>query len=211
MNQKIIDRIKKMFALANDDGAAAGEAENAMRMANKLMERHALSAIDLHTNEAMRIKFEPYFRNSWSKQVYNSVAKVYSCEFFSHGTKHNILVGAKSDTITASIVINALIGNIEKAGRGEGVKFKNGAALEIVRQCREILKARENNTEKVAGTGLVLCDVFDAKLKKAEEFMNAEFDISTQPVRMDSNEKGRAYGATLSPNAHLSNRKALTH
>ncbi|MBW1849370.1 MAG: DUF2786 domain-containing protein [Deltaproteobacteria bacterium] len=40
MNSKLIDKIKKMFALANDAGAAKGEAENAMRMANKMMERH---------------------------------------------------------------------------------------------------------------------------------------------------------------------------
>ena len=209
MNDKIIERIKKMFALANDAGAAAGEAENAMRMANNLMERHALSAIDLHTNEQMRVKFEPYFRYNWSKQVYNSVSELYNCKFFSHGTKNNIIVGAKSDTITASIIINALIENIGNAGKGEGIEFKNGAALEIVRQCREILEARKSNTETVVGTGLVLCDIFNAKLKKAQDFLDEEFNITSKRIRMDSNDKGRAYGATLSPNAHISNRRAL--
>lgn len=210
MNDKIIERIKKMFALANDDGAAAGEAENAMRMANKLMERHALSAIDLHTNEEIRMSFEPYHRNAWSKQVYNSIAELYSCEFISHGTRRNLIIGADSDSRTASIVARALIENIERAGEGERVAFRNGAALEIVRQCDAIMESRKNNPETVVGTGLVLCDVLDAKLERAKQFMHAEFGVITQTSsRMQSNEKGRAYGATLSPNAHLSNRKAL--
>ena len=67
MNDKIIERIKKMFALATNEGAAPGEAENAMRMANKLMEKYSLSALDLHTQEEITIKFGEKAHNTWKK------------------------------------------------------------------------------------------------------------------------------------------------
>ena len=124
MDKKLIERIKKMFALANDKGAAEGEAENAMRMANKLMEKHNLSHIDLHNSEDITIKFEDGTKFNWKRQIYNAVAKVYSCGFFIQGQDQCLIVGTDSDTVTASIVIHGLIDSIDKAGKGKGIAFK---------------------------------------------------------------------------------------
>lgn len=43
MEDKIINRIKKMLALANDAAAAEGERDNAMRMAYNLLAKHNLT------------------------------------------------------------------------------------------------------------------------------------------------------------------------
>jgi len=210
MEQKIIDRIKKMFALANCEGAAPGEAENAMRMANRLMEKHALSSLDLHTSDSITIKFEDGSNFNWVRQLYNAIAPVYSCGFFIQGKEQSLLVGTESDTITASIVANGLISNIKRASKGKGVTFANGAVLEISKQCRELIANRRLVAEKVPGTELSLVDVYDTKADLVRSFMDANLSLGKgRRSNMKGNEAGRAYGATLNPHANLSNRRAL--
>lgn len=208
MNERLLERIKKMFTLANDPGAAEGEAENAMRMANKLLEKHNLNIADLHTSDAVTIKFEDGVRNVWVKHLYNCIAPVYSCGFFVQGSEQCLLVGTESDTVTASIVIHGLIENINRAGKGKGVGFKNGAVMEISRQCKEIIVARKASPV-ISGTGLVLSKVYDAKYDKVREMMESLNLGKGRRNNMTTTNEGRAYGATLNPHAHMSNRKAL--
>ena len=210
MDKKLIERIKKMFALANCEGAAEGEAENAMRMANKLMEKYNLSSIDLHNSEDITIKFEDGTRWNWKRQIFNAIAELYSCECFREGSEQMLIVGTESDSVTASIVIHGLIDSIEKAGIGKGTAFRNGAALSIVAQCNDIIKERRQSTEKVAGTGLVLADVYDAKLDRARDFMYSNIKgLKSSSVRMNSSKEGVEFGRTLNPHARVSNKKAL--
>lgn len=209
MNEKIINRIKKMFALANDEGAAEGEAENAMRMANKLLEKYNMDVADLHTSERVTINFEGNVQQVWMKHLYNCVAPVYSCGFFTQNSKHGILVGTESNLVTASIVINGLIQNIKRAGKGKNTGFKNGAVIEIARQCAEIIAARKASPV-ISGTGLVLSAIYDAKMDKVNEFMDKKFNLETQKGRsITTTQEGRAYGSTLNPHAHMSNKRAL--
>jgi len=210
VNSKLIDKIKKMFALANDAGAAKGEAENAMRMANKMMERHNLTSMDLHNKEDITIKFEDGSRYNWIKHLYMAVAEVYSCGFFTQGSDQCLIVGAESDAVTASIVTHGLIDSINKQGKGQGIAFKNGAMFEIARQCREIIRARKDSTEIAPSTGLVLADIYATKHQRSLDFMDKNLNLKQgRRTKMNSNEAGRAYGASLNPHAHLSNKKAL--
>lgn len=45
--EKIINRVKKMMALANDSAASDGERENALRMSYALMAKHNLDMTDV--------------------------------------------------------------------------------------------------------------------------------------------------------------------
>ena len=209
MNEKIINKIKKMFALANDEGAAQGEAENAMRMANKLMEKHMLTSIDLHTSEEMSITFLDAHRYVWARHLYNAICPVYSCSMFLQGKKY-VLVGTESDMVTTGIVVDGLIKNIKRASKGQNVTFSNGAVLEIARQCREIIANRKTDVTPIVGTGLVLADVYDTKMDKVLDFMNDKFNLTSgKSTRMNSSNAGREYGSTLNPHANLSNKRAL--
>lgn len=211
MNDKLINRIKKMFNLANDPGAAKGEAENAMRMANRLLEKHNLKMADLHTQENMSIRIRDYNSASWIKQINLAISEVYSCVFFMSKRTNFTFVGTESNLVTCMMVSESLIDSINRAGKGKGTSFRNGAALEIVRQCNHIIRARRASTE-TAGTGLVLSAIYDKEMDRAEIFIKDMLNInltSSKSSRMNSNDAGRAYGATLNPNAHLSNKKAL--
>ena len=210
MNEKIINKIKKMFALANNEGAAPGEAENAMRMANKLMEKHMLTSIDLHTSEEMSITFLDAHRYVWVRHLYNAVCPVYSCSMFLHGKDRYVLVGTESDMVTTGIVVDGLIKSIKRASKGQGIEFSNGAVLEIARQCRQIIADRADSVEIAPGSGLVLADIFKTKMDLVTEFMNDKFNLSSgRRSSMNSSNAGREYGTTLNPHANLSNRRAL--
>lgn len=204
MEERLIEKIKKLFALANNEGAAPNEAENALRMANKLMEKHNLSSIDLHNKEDLTIKFEDGTRNQWARQIYASVAKVYSCGCFRQGSEQMLLVGTVSDTMTASIVANGLIDNINRAGKGKGVAFKNGAMFEVLGQCERIIQERADNREVIPGHGLVLADVYKSKADRVREYMDTNLNLSTSRAsRLNSSDEGREYGRTLNPHAQV--------
>lgn len=204
MEERLIEKIKKLFALANNEGAAPNEAENALRMANKLMEKHNLSSIDLHNKEDLTIKFEDGTRDRWIRQIYLAVSKVYSCGFFRQGTENCLLVGTVSDATTASIVANGLIDNINRAGKGKGVDFKNGAMFEVIEQCDTIIQERDNNKEVIPGHGLVLADVYQAKLDRVQEYMDTNLNITfRKSASMRFSNEGREYGRTLNPHAQV--------
>lgn len=48
---KLIAKLNKMFALANDPGATKGEAENALAFAQELMRKHNIYAVELVTDK----------------------------------------------------------------------------------------------------------------------------------------------------------------
>ena len=170
MDKKIIERIKKMFTLANDKGASLGEAENAFRMANKLMEKHNLSSMDLHNKEDLIFKFEDGSIHSWVNTLYSSISELYSCYTFRQGKHQRLIIGTESDCTTVSIIVHGLIDSIKNAGKNKGIAFKNGASFEIADQCNTIIEERRENTEIHAGSGLVLADIYDSKFSRSEEF-----------------------------------------
>lgn len=211
MEQKLIDKIKKMFALANDEGAAPGEIENALRMANKLMEKHNISSFDLHTQEEVIAKFCKGSKFIWVGQLYKAVAKVYSCSVFKSGTDRIVMVGAEGDAVTAKIVIEGLIESINRAGKGKGIAFKNGATSSLIRQCMDIVKNRKTENVKIPGTELALTDIYEQKYRNAVEFMNGMCNLTSGKARSQrASQEGLDYGNTLNPFARVGSKtKAL--
>ena len=209
-NNKIIEKIKKMFALANNAGATEGEADNAMRMANKLLEKHNLSMVDLHTQEEVGLKFNTGETTPWIRTVYNSVSRLYGCSYFyDPKQKINFIVGADSDRITAAIVIQYLIADIKKASKGKGASFRNGAAQELSHTCLNIRNERNASNETTA-TGIVLADIYKTKSELAQEFMDKNLNLSSgRRSNTKSSSEGRDYGKGLSPNARMSNKVAI--
>ena len=210
MNQKIIERIKKMFALANNAGSTEGEADNAMRMATKLLEKHNLSMVDLHTQEEVGLKFNTGETTPWIRTVYSSVSRLYGCTYFyDPAQKINFIVGTGSDRITAAIVIQYLIEDIKKAGKGKGAAFRNGAAQALSATCFNISSERNLSNETTA-TGIVLADIYKTKTQLAQEFMDKNLNLSSgRRSSTKSSSEGRNYGKGLSPNARMSNKVAI--
>jgi hypothetical protein len=67
----ILEKVKKLLALANDKGATEGERDNALRMAHGMLAKHNLDMSDLHrhvqhhgrTNRGSVLDFRVWLKN----------------------------------------------------------------------------------------------------------------------------------------------------
>lgn len=79
-NQKILDKIKALLALANDAGASPNEAATALRQAQKMMEQHGIeqAAVDAPTIGESHIKAGSKCRPSlWELNLTHIVADAF--------------------------------------------------------------------------------------------------------------------------------------
>jgi len=172
-NQRMIEKIKKLFALAANDSAVGNESENAMRMANKLLEKHAIDMLDLADNDKVSCTFCSDQNTKWVRVIYSSICSLYDCCFFvdkSWDKPKFMIIGKESNRITASIVIDHLVSQI-KSEKGKLNDFKLGAATSIYHMCNDIIKERKSSlSEILPGTGLIPLDLI-----KQNELLNKEW------------------------------------
>ena len=209
-HEKVIEKIKKLFALANCEGASENEAETAMRMANKLLDKHSLSNLDLTDNEKPVMRFTTGTNTIWIKSIYNGVSRLYDCKYFTSredGVMTHVLVGTVANLTTARIVIDQLLDQVKKETRGMNAAFRNSAGSALYWKCDKILQARkEDKGEIIPGTGLVPLDL----VKKAE-VANADYIAEhvgelgkPKKRRTEFSAEGKAYGNRLNPGARVS-------
>jgi len=171
MEEKILDKIRKLFALA-ENNPNENESESAMRQAKKMLDRHNLSMYQLIEKDSIGIKIEDNVNMPWVRIIYRNIGNLYDADYITskdqYGTQH-LLIGTESNRVTASIVISFVIDKIRRTSVGKGNGFRNAAAFGIQEQVVEILEARMNNKEEVIpGTGLVAVD--------ASEMMKEDID-----------------------------------
>ncbi|MDT3722973.1 DUF2786 domain-containing protein [Pseudomonas oryzihabitans] len=81
--QKILERVAKCFALAKDAGAAANEAETALRQARKLMQQHNLLDIDVQAvlaSEALVATGTRKAPADWLHKLALACAQAFDCD-----------------------------------------------------------------------------------------------------------------------------------
>ncbi|BAV39381.1 hypothetical protein BPT24_263 [Tenacibaculum phage pT24] len=97
----VLDKIEKLLSLANNEGASQGEIENAMKMAEKLMLKHDIEAVDieigsLEVNET-KVQFEEEkgFYPKWRYELLKELALANMCEHFysDKRTAVNVMTG----------------------------------------------------------------------------------------------------------------------
>jgi len=210
MENKILSKIKKMFAMANHKNSNKQEAENAMRMAQKLLDKHNLSMIDLEADKNdVSIAWGGTDTSPWIRGVYISVSRLYGCYYFFQPNQYNYIVGTESDRVTAVFVVEQLVQDIKSAGKGKGVDFKNGASFEVQLNCQKLIEERRKQNE-ITGTGIALIDVYSNKIKNASDYINKSLNMTSSKSRTSKmSREGMEYGKGLSPNARMSNKRAL--
>lgn len=118
---KIIDRVRKMLALANNAAATEGERDNAMRMAHNLLAKHNLDLADVGSTQPEEKRIEQVARMSvypWARGIAHSIAGLFFCEYyFSRGsgkTAHHYFVGKTSNAITAQEISQYVLDSVFK-------------------------------------------------------------------------------------------------
>lgn len=207
---KIINRIKKMLALANDLAATEGERDNALRMAFSTMAKYNIdqATVDKHSTVEQRIDFaNQSFSWIWAKRVQQMVADLFFCKFYWREKVNNTqvkyhFIGKESNAMTAAVMADWIVKSILKEARvlykqntsPETRAFATGAADRLAQRIHEIKQA-EMKQQEASGTGtaLVLASLYDTEQKANEEFWAATgAEIKSVKLR-DSDVDPRAY------------------
>jgi hypothetical protein len=175
--EKIIARVRKLLAIANDN-AAGGEHERdtAMKMALKLLAMHNLAMADVGSGEkppqeARVAEREVYYDYVWMRTMASAIAKLYFCHMFTTKTDKKdrsvfTFVGLESNVTTAremfSYVVKSVVAEASRATTAarENQTFKwsfcKGAAHRIWERCTALRKEAEKEQDDAPKTGTAL-------------------------------------------------------
>lgn len=209
MSEKIIDRVRKMLALANDLGATEGEREAALHHAYKTLAHHNLTMTDLEVKAEKRDSFTT---DNFSFPFARKIARIMGDLFFCYtinghkinGTQqHYIFVGTESNAATAMVMTDFIIKSVMKEGRKlykqntspECRSFCLGAAARLrARVDQMIAEAKSVDQPGEPGSALVLASMYDTEATCNTSLAEVLFDITHSKGR-SSNVKSDAYSA----------------
>lgn len=233
---KILNRIKKMLALANDLAATEGERDNALRMAYATMAKYNLdlAQVEAHgkKSEEPRINFQnDSWSWMWAKQVNQIVGDLFFCKYYFgraiNGTQcQHHFIGRESNAMTAAVMADYVVNSILKEGRkiykqntAPGTRaFAIGAMHKLHTRVAAIKAERAAEMEhESTGTSLVL-----ASLYQSEKDANAVF-LASQGINLrhrksgnrgvsdgDAYERGQEYGDKINLSAQLADKTKVT-
>lgn len=212
MNQdKLIQRIKKLFALANNN-PNKNESSLAMSAAKKLLDKHNLSMIELEEKDnPVGVKFEDNTNSPWIRIIYASICKLYNCQYLidkNYKPIKHVLIGTESNRVTASIVSDYVISEIKNEFRGKGAALRNSAAIGVNEKVNEIMVKYE---EECHGTDLVPVDVEKSRVENwiNENIKGLRQSKSNYKSNYKTDRNGESFGKNINLNAQISNKRAI--
>jgi hypothetical protein len=231
-DERILDKVKKLLALANDAGASEGERDNALRMAHGLLAKHNLAMVDLEAHEQQegreQIKSET-FGMQWCRSIARDMAKLFFCKSYL-GDKLNstkqvyYFVGKQSNAITAQLMTEYLVSNILKECRKryghnlapESRSFALGAADTIGIRVYEMMKSNKPFEGVSAANALVIHELYKTESEANDSYIAKNVGKlvkygknSNARVNSAHFEAGSAYGSTINLNSQLANPSRL--
>lgn len=118
MNEKVIDKIRKLFSLS--DSSNEHEAKQAMLMAQKLMAKHNLEAKDIVINEKSdvhEIECGDYGKKTWKRILASVISNNFRCKHFYNNRGRRgfivVFVGILEDIEIAKEIYEFAINTIE--------------------------------------------------------------------------------------------------
>lgn len=182
---EIQDRIRKLFALANDKSATEGEASNALEMATALMLKYNID----HIPDKGNIKGdrrETGKRDNWELWVMSVCANLNGCKS-TKGQLTGSFIGRPEDTAAAWEMWQFLITQIERLYKRDlpprmtqsaranfRRTYKQACAIRLYERAQEILNNLRTHDNQISGcTALVVAQSFDQRMHEAEEFLKS--------------------------------------
>ena len=204
MEDKLINKIKKLFALA-ENNPNEHESGQALIAARKLLDRHNLSVTDLTKKEDVLVTFVKDVNMPYTRIIFNSISRLYDCQYVL-SNPHHLLIGTESNRVTAKIVIDFVLSTIRRESRGLGNGYRNAAAHGVSGQVDTILSERNSSTEEViAGTGLIPVDIARQAKEDINDWLSENMpNLSTSKAKSAAyNSSGRSLGDNINLGAHL--------
>ena len=206
---RIIEKIRKLFALAANDGATGAESENAMRMANAMLSKHSLEMHQLTGHdETVFCTFADYnTKTPGNDNIIMAVAKLYNCRVIFDETwkpAKTLIIGSGANRMTTTIVIDQLLDQVQKECKGKNALFKRGVGIGLQQLVTKILADRRNdNTEILPGTGLMVLDQMEQQNVAVNNFIESNFKGLVKTKSKKGSVEGAAYGRGLNPGARV--------
>lgn len=223
VEDKVLERIKKMIALGNDSAATEGERETALRMAYNLLAKHNLSISDLpgdQSNEVRERQDIVISADKWARSLAHAVAKLFFCKYFysstgTSGKDKHCFVGRQSNVITARYMSEYLIKSVKREATARyksptsphGRSFCVGTVDSVRKRVEQML---QQDTESTPGTALVLVGVHKREAAANDKWLEqAGLALTTSKSRADNSLRagafhdGRDYGKTVSLNQQV--------
>lgn len=228
--EKVLEKVKKLLALANNAAATEGERDNALRMAHGFLAKHNLTMQDAQHHEAMEDREKHIietFQMVWCKQTCNSIAKLFFCKYYS-GEKLNTtkgkhyFVGKQSNVITATLISTYVINSILKECRKnwahnlapQSRSFSIGAADRLSERVKEMLE--ESKIDGIsAENAVVLHNIYKTELDANEMFIKSSGTSLTssktkaQTVNAEHYKAGKEFGNRINLNGQIVNKDQL--
>jgi len=231
IQKKVLDRVRKMLALANDAAAAEGERDNALRMAHATLAKHNFTMAEAEKSgspaqEARVMEFNTSRDQPWSRRVSNAVAELFFCKYFFDRPRHrkagqiyHWFVGRESNVTTAKLMADYVIKSIMSEANSKWkqqpdpgpwwTSFCKGAAAAVDQRCYKLREMRDEQTAAVSSsTALVLTSVYKKEMEANLEFTKAK-GLELTPTKTRQKEitegyrEGLAFGATISLNNQI--------
>jgi hypothetical protein len=222
---KILSRIQKMLALANDLAATEGERDNALRMAYATMAKHNLemAQVEAHgkKSDEPRINFKtPSWSWMWAKQVNMIVGDLFFCKYYFstkiNGTQcQHHFIGRESNAMTAAVMAEYIVNSILKEGRkiykqntAPGTRaFAIGAMNALHARVAQIKREQSAKQEAASsGTALVLASLYQTEALANEALLPdtlKHHKARNSRVDGDAYSAGHQYGAKINLSAQV--------
>lgn len=167
--EKVIERIRKLLAMSEENGATEAEAVSAVMMAQRLMSENDVEDWELHSSDEQPIetaRSEPATRR-WRWKLAETVASNFRCRYYQSAsyerergferTTRMVFYGYKTDAQAAAIAFDYLYKIGDKLGKrcasrayrehgysdgaynGFVVGFVNGVAGELEKQAQALM------------------------------------------------------------------------
>lgn len=204
---KIISRVKKLLAMANDVGSPE-EAVIAARRARSLMDKYQIKEFEVEQfkdkSKFGTVRNEKAYRYTpqWMEFLGHKVAEWNDCQMRKsydydapltrggqlHPHVTMTFCGLEADAITAKAMFEYFCDTIIRLSKNQGFgsnarahnSFKLGATVEVLRRIDKIIEDRKEEMSKNTGTGLVVVK---------QQLVEAEFGVQRfRKVRMNSND-----------------------
>ena len=212
-DQKIIDRIRKMLALANNN-SNPNEAATAAAMAEKLMRRHQLAHADVVLKdieesgvETVDIGRETVRTPKWHTPLFVGCAELNECTVVT--TRHSghswqTFYGCGGDAQVAAEMTKYLIGEVNRLSKrygGSKNEFRQGAAMTLYQRLQEMSAERRAEMAQAA-TSKELVVVKSALIQRAVPSTRREA-TTMKPRDADAYQAGKDAGSRVSLNPQL--------
>ena len=198
-NDTIIDRIKKLIALAQNAGASENEAATAMQKAQDMLARYNLSIeqVSITKQEADIIEerlVESNFQYIWIRDLVKSIGRLYFCRGFIlndnkkkvccfAGQPHNVAIAKDMltylvDTINRLKKIKCIEANVENSlHRNWQWSFSLGAAKRLAERLNTMYtESYQKQTVSSSGETLpALKSLYDVALNNVNDWLKAKY------------------------------------